>query len=190
MQHRQACKSLFLVNQPRFSDESGLGMKSANSISRNLIWRPQDVVVCIMSTGKQMIILTKKQPVDVLLVVSDIQAVRQIRSALEDVEINDRVHHIGDMYEARDYLRREQPYQGAPQPGLIILEASLRNQSEIDLLAAINADPNLTDVSVALLTRTPSQNGSFEHCLYFTDAINDEPTSLQQLAQILSTRKS
>jgi CheY-like chemotaxis protein len=137
-----------------------------------------------------MNILTKKLPVDVLLVVSDIQAVRQIRSALEDVEINDRLHHIGDMYEARDYLRQEQPYQDAPQPGLIILEASLRNQSEIDLLAAINSDPSLADVSVALLTRTPSRNGSFENCLYFTDAISDEPTSLQELAQILSTRKN
>lgn len=164
-------------------------MKSATSISRNLIWRPQDVLVRIMSTGKQMNILTKKRPTDVLLVVSDIQAVRQIRSALEEVEINDRLHHIGDMHEARDYLRQEQPYQDAPLPGLIILEASLRNQSEIDLLAAINADPKLTDVSVALLTRTPSQNGSFENCLYFTDATSDEPTSLQQLAKILATRK-
>jgi len=137
-----------------------------------------------------MNILTKTRPVDVLLVVNDIQAVRQIRRALEEVEINDRLHHIGDMYEARAYLRQEQPYQDAPQPGLIVLEASLRNQSEIDLLAAINAIPSLTDVSVALLTRTPSQNGSFENCLYFTDAVSDEPTSLAQLAQILSTRRN
>lgn len=135
--------------------------------------------------GNGMNVLVKKRPVDVLLVVNDIQAVRKIRQTLDEANVKDRLHHIGDMHEARAYLHREDPYQDAPQPGLIVLEDSLRSRSEVDLLEEIKVDPELVGVSVVILARSSSPHGSFEKYIYSTDSVQDEPISLSELALLL-----
>lgn len=140
--------------------------------------------------GNLMNVLLEKRPVDVLLVVNDIQAVRNIRQTLEEAKVQDRVHHIGDMHEARAYLRREEPYQDVPTPGLIVLEDSLRNRSEVDLLEEIKVDPKLVGVSVVILARSSSSSGSFEKYIYSTESIKDEAISLSELALLLGPGKA
>lgn len=137
-----------------------------------------------------MNVLLKKRPVDVLLVVNDIEAVRNIRHTLEEAKVQDRLHHIGDMHEARAYLRREEPYQDAPKPGLIVLEDSLRSRSEVDLLEEIKVDPGLVGVSVVILARSSSSNGSFEKYIYSAESIKEEPISLSELALLLGPGKA
>ena len=134
-----------------------------------------------------MNIRLKTGPVDVLLVVGDIHAVRQIRETLETAKVINRLHHIGDLDEARAYLLRNDPYQDAPKPGMIIFEASLRKQLHIDLLTEINADPDFSDAQVIVLAGVASQNRLSEKCFYSADAPTDEPMSLPQLAQELAT---
>jgi len=139
--------------------------------------------------GNRMNVLLKKRPVDVLLVVNDIQAVRNIRKTLEEAKVQDRLHHIGDMHEARAYLHREEPYQDAPKPGLIVLEDSLRSRSEVDLLEEIKVDPELAGVSVVILARSSSPHGSFEKYIYSTESIKEDPISLSELALLLGPGK-
>lgn len=136
-----------------------------------------------------MNVVLKRRPVDVLLVVGDIHAVRQIRRALEETDVIDRLHHIGDVHEAQAYLKKNEPYEDAPKPGLIILEASLRRQSDIDLLADIKADPELEDVAVVILAGTASQTRLFENCLYSAEEMSEEPVSLPQLVQLLGSEE-
>lgn len=150
-----------------------------------MICQPQDAVVCVMSKGNRMNVLVKKRPVNVLLVVSDIKAVWNIRQTLREANVKDRLHHIADMHEARAYLHREDPYHDAPRPGLIVLEESLRTRSEIDLLEEIKVDPNLAGVSVLILARSSSARESFEKYIYSTESIEDEPVSLAELALLL-----
>ncbi|MCH9695104.1 MAG: hypothetical protein K0U72_11405 [Gammaproteobacteria bacterium] len=132
-----------------------------------------------------MKIRLRTRPVDVLLVVGDLQAVREIRQTLDEAQVTGCLHHIGDLDEARAYLRREEPYEDAPKPGLIIYEASLRRNVGIDLLAEVKAAPELADAQVIVLAGIASQNRLFEKCFYSSDSYTDEPVSLPELAQLL-----
>lgn len=121
----------------------------------------------------------------VLLVVGDIDELRQIRHSLQQAKLKNRLHHVGDAAEAKAYLRHEGPYALAPSPGLVLLDANLAQESGVELVAEMKTDPQLAGIPVIMLAGSESEYLVIENSVYAADGIIQKPLSLPKLLQAL-----
>ncbi len=122
---------------------------------------------------------------DVLLVVGGMDDLRQIRHSLQQAKVRNRLHHVGDAVEARAYLRQEGPYERAPSPGLVLLDASLPRQSVIDLITELKTNAQLAGIPVIILLGSESEHRLTEDCLFRVDGSIQIPFDLPELIQEL-----
>ena len=122
---------------------------------------------------------------DVLLVVSDVGELRQIRDSLHQAKVKNRLHHVGDAKEASAYMRREGPYMHAPIPGLVLLDAGLSRRSVIDLIAELKTDAQFAGIPVVTIVGSDAERQLIENSLYAVDGTLQKPFDLSELVQIL-----
>lgn len=79
----------------------------------------------------------------------DILIVREAVSEIDGVEVAVAVHH-GD--EALRFLRREEPFQDARLPDLVLLDINMPKKNGFEYLADIKADPALRHIPVIMYT--------------------------------------
>jgi len=92
------------------------------------------------------------EPVEILLVENKPAHVRLTQEALDEVGLVNALHVVDSGETALAFLRRQDPYPDAPQPGLILLSVYLPGRTGLNVLAEIKADPKLHDIPVAMLT--------------------------------------
>jgi CheY-like chemotaxis protein len=97
--------------------------------------------------------VTEAEPrvINVLLVEDDPGDVLMTREAFEEF-LNNRLDVVNDGACAISYLRREDPYEDAPVPDLILLDLNLPRRDGREVLAEIKADPALAHIPVVVLT--------------------------------------
>ncbi len=61
-------------------------------------------------------------------------------------------HFVENVVQARDFINRRHPFQGAPRPDLILLDLNLPIFRGHSLISAIKSDPQLQDIRVVVLT--------------------------------------
>lgn len=94
----------------------------------------------------------KQKMFPVLLVEDNPGDVELTRSALEDGKILVDLHVVDDGEKALRFLRREEPYQTAVRPGLILLDLNLPRKDGREVLSEIKKDPHLKNIPVVVLT--------------------------------------
>jgi DNA-binding response OmpR family regulator len=124
---------------------------------------------------------------DVLLVMGDLNELRQFRDSLHQAKVKNRLHHIGNVAEARLYMRREGPYKKAPVPGLVLLDASLPQRGVIDLITELKTDAQFAGIPVIVLVGSESEQHLTESCLYAVDGSIEIPLHLPDLVRLLTT---
>ena len=97
--------------------------------------------------------MTEPQPrlINVLLVEDDPGDVLMTREAFEEF-LNNRLDVVNDGAAAVSFLRKEEPYQDAVTPDLILLDLNLPRRDGREVLAEIKADPTLRHIPVVVLT--------------------------------------
>jgi CheY-like chemotaxis protein len=102
--------------------------------------------------------VTRPQPrlINVLLVEDDPGDVLMTREAFEEF-LNNRLDVVNDGAAAIAFLRKEEPYQDAPVPDLILLDLNLPRRDGREVLAEIKADPNLRHIPVVVLTTSAAE---------------------------------
>jgi CheY-like chemotaxis protein len=102
--------------------------------------------------------VTQPQPrlINVLLVEDDPGDVLMTREAFEEF-LNNRLDVVNDGAAAIAFLRKEEPYQDAPVPDLILLDLNLPRRDGREVLAEIKADPNLRHIPVVVLTTSAAE---------------------------------
>jgi len=97
--------------------------------------------------------VTEPQPrlINVLLVEDDPGDVLMTREAFEEF-LNNRLDVVNDGAAAVSFLRKEEPYQDAVTPDLILLDLNLPRRDGREVLAEIKADPTLRHIPVVVLT--------------------------------------
>jgi two-component system, chemotaxis family, response regulator Rcp1 len=95
---------------------------------------------------------TPRGPLAVLLVEDDPGDVMIAQEALKASELTSKLTVVPDGVEAIKYLRRENGYEGAPRPDLILLDLNLPRKSGHEVLAEVKADPALRKIPVVVLT--------------------------------------
>jgi CheY-like chemotaxis protein len=83
--------------------------------------------------------------------------VRLTKEALKEGRLLNNVNVVGDGIEALSFLRRQDKYEQAVQPDLILLDLNLPKKDGREVLAEIKADPNLRRIPVVILTTSSAE---------------------------------
>ncbi len=94
---------------------------------------------------------------DVLLVEDDPGDVVMTQEAFVDGGLAGTLHVTRDGVEALEFLRRAEAYAQAPRPDLVLLDLNLPRMAGHEVLAAIRADEELTQLPVVVLTTSSAQ---------------------------------
>jgi CheY-like chemotaxis protein len=101
-------------------------------------------------------LLTKPRQVEILLVEDHLPDLLLVMKFLKESSIQTRVHAARDGQSAMDYLRRENGYEKAVKPDLILLDLSLPRRSGREVLHEIKSNPLLQDIPVIVITTSVS----------------------------------
>jgi|ERR1700730_1929311 CheY-like chemotaxis protein len=99
----------------------------------------------------------RDKAIEVLLVEDNPGDVRLTKEALKEGRLLNNVNVVGDGIEALSFLRRQDKYEQAVQPDLILLDLNLPKKDGREVLAEIKADPNLRRIPVVILTTSSAE---------------------------------
>ncbi|HUW06861.1 MAG TPA: response regulator [Williamwhitmania sp.] len=96
----------------------------------------------------------------ILLAEDNLNDVELTLSALEDLNIANKVVVVHDGVEALEYLRREGKYKERSEenPGVVLLDIKMPRMDGIEVLNAIRQDPSLRKIPVVMLTSSREEN--------------------------------
>lgn len=95
--------------------------------------------------------------IEILLVDDSSIDVQLMQEALEGSQVTSRLHSARDGVEAMAFLRREAPFEGAPRPGLILLDLTMPGKDGLAVLAEIKADAKLRGIPTVMLTSSSEE---------------------------------
>lgn len=98
-------------------------------------------------------------PTAELLLVEDNPAdVRLTKEAFSNATMDHRLHVTKDGIEAMAFLRREDGYEDAPQPDLVLLDLNLPRKTGHEVLSEMKADERLAEIPVVILSSSQAQD--------------------------------
>lgn len=99
----------------------------------------------------------KSRPVNILLIEDNPGDVRLAQEAFKEGTLQVKLDVVMDGMEAIKYLRKEQPYQSADTPDLILLDLNLPKKDGREVLSEIKADLTLRRIPVVILTTSSAE---------------------------------
>jgi chemotaxis family two-component system response regulator Rcp1 len=125
----------------------------------------------------------------VVLVVDDNpDHVCRIEAAFRDQSVN--VVAIATAQQALAYLKRQEPYQWAPRPALILLELNLSDQSGREMLITIKTDANLRRIPTVVLTLSDQTQDIYQSYAAQGNCYVIKVTEQDRLTQIIERIKT
>jgi len=101
--------------------------------------------------------VTTRRPINILLVEDNPGDVRLTQEAFREGNIKVNLEVARDGVEAIAYLRREEPFEEATKPDLILLDLNLPKRDGREVLADIKSDPDLKRIPVVVLTTSNAE---------------------------------
>lgn len=96
-------------------------------------------------------------PLHVLLVEDCPGDVRLTQEALRDAEIATELHVVGDGEQAIEFLQRNGQFVDKPRPDMVLLDLNLPRKDGREVLAEMEADPDLHRLPVIVLTTSAAE---------------------------------
>lgn len=90
--------------------------------------------------------------IDILLVEDNPGDARLAQETLKDYRIQNLLHTVSDGEAALKYLWRQPPFSHARTPDLVLLDLNLPKIDGLEVLESIQADPELAEIAVVILT--------------------------------------
>ena len=100
---------------------------------------------------------TLNRPVEVLLVEDDPGDTDLMLETMKQSKIRINMHLVDDGVKAMAFLRREDPYQDAVTPDLILLDLNMPRKDGRQVLREIKGDDTLKHLPVVILTTSQAE---------------------------------
>ncbi|ONI80265.1 two-component system response regulator [Saccharothrix sp. ALI-22-I] len=123
--------------------------------------------------------------IDVLLVEDDPGDALMTQEAFEHHKIRNQLHVVRDGIEALQFLRREEPYEDAPRPGLILLDLNLPKMDGREVLAEIKADETLRPIPVVVLTTSEAEEDILRSYNLHANAYVTKPVDFDRFIEVV-----
>ena len=104
-----------------------------------------------------MLLGAVENPVNILLVEDNPGDVELTQRVLQDAEFTLNISVVEDGQVAMDFLQRKGEHATSPRPDLILLDLAMPKKTGYEVLAEINADPDLKSIPVMILTSTQAE---------------------------------
>ena len=123
--------------------------------------------------------------IDVLLVEDDPGDVLMTREAFEEHKVGNRLNVVSDGVDALAYLRKEEPYQGAVRPDLILLDLNLPRRDGREVLAEIKNDSSLRQIPVVVLTTSQADEDVLRSYQLHANAYVTKPVDFDRFVRVV-----
>ena len=129
--------------------------------------------------------VVEAMPIEVLLVEDDPGDVLMTREAFEEHKVGNRLNVVSDGVDALAYLRKEQPYQGAVRPDLILLDLNLPKRDGREVLAEIKNDSSLRQIPVVVLTTSQADEDVLRSYQLHANAYVTKPVDFERFVRVV-----
>ncbi len=129
----------------------------------------------------------ENQPIEVLLVEDNPGDARLTKEALTEWDILNNLHVVEDGQKGLAFLRRQEPYEDAPRPDLIILDLNLPKITGRDLLEAIKEDGDLLTIPVVVLTTSQSDRDIRQAYDLHANCYITKPVDLDRFMEVIKS---
>jgi len=129
--------------------------------------------------------VVEAMPIEVLLVEDDPGDVLMTREAFEEHKVGNRLNVVSDGVDALAYLRKEEPYQGAVRPDLILLDLNLPKRDGREVLAEIKNDSSLRQIPVVVLTTSQADEDVLRSYQLHANAYVTKPVDFERFVKVV-----
>ena len=123
--------------------------------------------------------------VEILLVEDNPGDVRLTQEAFKDRKIVNHLSVVHDGLEAVAFLRRQEGYEEAPRPDVILLDLNLPKMNGRDVLAEIKADTDLRRIPVVVLTTSDAEEDILGTYDLHANSYITKPVDLNQFIKVV-----
>ena len=134
--------------------------------------------------------LSPSDPIEILLVEDNPGDVRLTREALREGKIHNNLAVVEDGVEALRYLRREEPYEGATRPDVILLDLNLPRKDGREVLEEVKADASLRTIPVVVLTSSEAERDVVRAYDLHANCYVTKPVDLEQFINVVKSIES
>jgi CheY-like chemotaxis protein len=124
-------------------------------------------------------------PIEVLLVEDDPGDVLMTREAFEEHKVGNRLNVVSDGVDALAYLRKEEPFQSAVRPDLILLDLNLPRRDGREVLAEIKNDASLRQIPVVVLTTSAADEDILRSYQLHANAYVTKPVDFERFVAVV-----
>ncbi|MDZ4278181.1 MAG: response regulator [Dehalococcoidia bacterium] len=124
-------------------------------------------------------------PIEVLLVEDNPGDVRLTQEALRDAKVGNRLHVVDDGVEAMAFVRRQDRYDGAPRPDLILLDLNLPKKDGREVLQELKSDTSLRRIPVVVLTTSQAEQDIVRTYNLHANCYITKPVDLDQFMRVV-----
>jgi len=130
---------------------------------------------------------TTGEPIDILMVEDNLADVELTIEAFRDASVLNRIHVAEDGEQAMAFLRRQEPYQDAPRPDMILLDLNLPRKDGREVLVEIKNDPEFARIPVIILTTSSDERDILQAYDQHVNAYLTKPVGLDEFVRIVQT---
>ncbi|GGS65651.1 two-component system response regulator [Planobispora rosea] len=123
--------------------------------------------------------------IDVLLVEDDPGDVLLTREAFELNKVKNKLHVVNDGEQAMAFLRKEEGYEDAPTPDLVLLDLNLPRKDGREVLQDIKSDENLRRIPVVVLTTSEAEEDILRSYNLHANAYVSKPVDFDQFINVV-----
>ncbi|MBF0236990.1 MAG: response regulator [SAR324 cluster bacterium] len=127
------------------------------------------------------------QPVELLLVEDNPDDVFLAQEALKEGKIKNNLHVVNDGESALRFLRKENPYQDAVLPDLVLLDLNLPGIDGRQVLKQIREDPRFTELPVIVLTTSESADDIHRMYKLHVNSYIVKPVDFEQFIKVIKS---
>jgi CheY-like chemotaxis protein len=125
------------------------------------------------------------EEIDILLVEDDPGDVVLTREALSGSKLMNNVHVAENGEVAMKFLRRQDPFEDAPRPDLILLDLNMPRMDGREVLAAIKDDPELRRIPVVVLTTSEAEEDILRSYDLHANAYVTKPVHFDRFMEVV-----
>jgi chemotaxis family two-component system response regulator Rcp1 len=130
---------------------------------------------------------TSNRPLALLLVEDNPGDIRLTQEAFRDSPLPLHLHVVTDGELAMRFLRRQPPYEDAPQPDLILLDLNLPKKDGREVLEDLKADHALNQIPVAVLTTSDAEEDILQAYHLHANCYIRKPLDIDRFLEVIQS---
>lgn len=130
----------------------------------------------------------KERPITILMADDDPDDRELTREAFRESRLANEFHTVEDGEELMDYLHRRGPYahlNGAPLPGLILLDLNMPRKDGREALQEIKSDPHLRRIPIVVLTTSKAEEDILRSYDLGVNSYVTKPVTFSSLVELV-----